>query len=157
MPAPPPQIKKKIDEPKSPSKPPTTKVQQESPTTRKKGTVPVILLEPGKWPSIEKEIRKRKINFIQARRIHLGMRITSELPSVHRKLTKFFGKQRIQFHTYLLSEEKNINVIIRGLEGIAPGDVKKDLEEQGFHKIECVLHQDEEQTLQAFKSANESG
>lgn len=52
-------------------------------------------------------------------------------------ITRFFKESGVEYHTYLPPEEKNLNIIIRGIYGIPPVEVKENLKFQGFHPIEC--------------------
>lgn len=52
---------KKIEKPKSPSKPSTTTDQQEIPKTMEKGSVSVILRQPGKCPRSKKKFRRERV------------------------------------------------------------------------------------------------
>lgn len=113
--------------------------KQKPQTPEKQGTVPVILRQPEKWMQIQRELTSRNIHFIAAKKVHLGIHITPETTADHRKMTKFFTESKIQYHTYLLPEEKLLNIIIRGLDVVSAQDVKEDLEEKGFHPVECFF------------------
>lgn len=105
-------------------------------TTKLTKTVPIILREAEKWTSISMTLSNNNVKIASAKRVHLGIQIIPRTPDDHRKITHIFGERKIQFHTYLLPEEKNLNVIIRGLQGIPREEIEEDLIDQGFNPIE---------------------
>lgn len=122
---------------------PNTKMADPTPSTSsteeppKRKTVPIILREPQKWTEVRRILTSQNTKIAQAKRVHLGIQIQPETPNDHRKIIQIFTERKYQYHTYLHEEEKCLNVVIKGLEGITPEEVKEDLESQGFHPIEC--------------------
>ncbi|GBP83140.1 Nucleic-acid-binding protein from transposon X-element [Eumeta japonica] len=61
------------------------------------------------------------------------IKITVPDVETFRSLNKYLIKNKIQFHTYALEEERKLKVVIRGVpEDICTDDIKSDLVNQGF-------------------------
>lgn len=109
-----------------------TDPQEEAPTPKTK-IPPVILRKKETWSSVSAKLREAHINFGKAKVIGEGISIQPETVDDFRKMTRLFGNQKWEYHTYSLPEDRSLRVVIRGIpSGTTCDEVKKDLESQGF-------------------------
>lgn len=118
-----------------PSKPTPTAppMQQDNPPPATKKPTPIVLRDTRLWTSIAQRFRDQKIKIQYAKSTSLGIRIIPETIADHRSITNYFRNQKISFHTFLLPEERDLNIVIKGMEtDVEIPTIVDDLTSQGY-------------------------
>ncbi|KAJ8915545.1 hypothetical protein NQ315_012428 [Exocentrus adspersus] len=116
------------------TRPQTPSAQTATPPTDKTPQVPpVILRKQDRWMEVQKLLTTQHIRYTKAKLINDGVAIYPCSPQDHRALTRTLTDKGEEYHTFTLSEERTLRVVIRGIPaGITPSEVQLDLEQQGF-------------------------
>ena len=114
-----------------------TNTQHTTKTTKQTKTVPIIIRDIKNWPALNKEL-KSNYNIENTKKVGLGIQLTPNTPTDHRNITRHLTNKNIDYHTYLLPEERDLNVIVKGLPKEIPiEEIKEDIEDMGFNVKEC--------------------
>lgn len=95
---------------------------------------PIVLRKAEIWTQISKTLHRNKINFIRATATADGIKIQTATTEDYRKTIKLFDSEKIEYHTYLFQEDKELKIVIRGLHYTAnPTEIAEDLINKGFN------------------------
>lgn len=95
---------------------------------------PVIIHDKTKWSKICADLKANNIAIPKAKVAPEGIRTQVSDINHFRALTRFLDDQQVAFHTYALSADKPLKVVLRGLPaGLPVDEVKMELEQLGFH------------------------
>ena len=101
-------------------------------TSKQTKTVPIIIRDIKNWPALNKEL-KSNYNIENTKKVGLGIQLTPNTPTDHRNITKHLTNKNIDYHTYLLPEERDLNVIVKGLPKEIPiEEIKEDIKDMGY-------------------------
>ncbi|KAJ8915586.1 hypothetical protein NQ315_012471 [Exocentrus adspersus] len=82
---------------------------------------------------VQKLLNSHNINYTKARLAKDGVAIYPNTPTDHRKMSSVLTDRGKEYHTFTLSEERMLRVVIRGIPaGIPPSEVQLDLARQGY-------------------------
>lgn len=116
---------------------PQTSIQNTQQTTNEQKTIPIIIRDTKNWPSLNKNL-KNNFDIDTPKKVGLGIQLNPKNPTQHRQITKHLTDNNIEYHTFLLPDERDLNIIIKGLpKNFDIQDIKTELEERGFHPKEC--------------------
>lgn len=76
---------------------------------------PIVLGSKDVWLQITTMMTNKNINFTKAKALQDGINIQPTTTEDHRKLMTLLDEVGIQYHTYLLPEEKPLKVVIRSV------------------------------------------
>ncbi|GJQ79571.1 hypothetical protein Trydic_g16416 [Trypoxylus dichotomus] len=105
----------------------------------KEGRVPpVVLREKARWTTLNTEILRRGIRTTKVVNTNVGIRIQPTTADDYWQLVQAVTALNMQFHSYQLTEDKPLKVVLRGVpEDIAEDEINKDLARQGIRVLEC--------------------
>ncbi|GJQ84359.1 hypothetical protein Trydic_g2959 [Trypoxylus dichotomus] len=105
---------------------------------RERRIPPVVLREKGQWMRINAEIQRRAISTTKVVNTRVGIRIQPATAADYRKLVDAVTTLGVPFHSFQLTEEKPLKVVLRGVpEEITEEEVAEDLLRQGFRITSC--------------------
>ncbi|KAJ8915539.1 hypothetical protein NQ315_012422 [Exocentrus adspersus] len=82
---------------------------------------------------VQKLLNSHNTNYTKARLTKDGVAVYPSTPTDHRQMTKLLTDRGEEYHTFTLSEERTLRVVIRGIPaGISPSEVQLDLARQGY-------------------------
>ncbi|CAG9814744.1 unnamed protein product [Phaedon cochleariae] len=94
----------------------------------------IVLRNTEVWGQVSRYALNKKIGIAHAKNITDGVSIKPDTPEDYRKLIKLFDEKKVEYHTYMLPEDKLLHVVIKGIPaGTDPEEIKLDLENKGFH------------------------
>lgn len=98
-----------------------------------KGITPIIIRQKDKWLEISNLINTNRINYNKAKLTQNGVQVEPSTEDDYRNLYKILKSNEIQFHTFELTSEKPLKIVIRGImTEIEEEDIKEDLLKQGY-------------------------
>ncbi|GJQ70714.1 hypothetical protein Trydic_g647 [Trypoxylus dichotomus] len=91
---------------------------------------PVILREKARWMAVHVQgVRTTKVV-----NTNVGIRIQPATAPDYHQVVRIVSEMKVQYHSYQLTEEKPLKVVIRGICGeITEDEITRDLASQGFH------------------------
>lgn len=100
---------------------------------------PLVIRERLQWTKISKLMNDKKINYVKAKVVKLGILVEPATEDDYRQLYKLLDKEKAQFHAYELKSEKKLKIVLRGvLTEVTEEEVKEDLELQGYPATKIV-------------------
>lgn len=107
--------------------------QSPDPANNSSATPPIILKDTVNWIQTFKEIEEAKIRTTKCKLNKDSIQINSASETDHRNLIKFLEDKHLQFFTYQLKSERNLKIVIRGIDlHISMEEVAADLDTQGY-------------------------
>ncbi|GJQ86964.1 hypothetical protein Trydic_g20270, partial [Trypoxylus dichotomus] len=105
----------------------------------KEGRVPpVVLREKARWTTLNSEILRRGIRTTKVVNTNVGIRIQPTTADDYRQLVQAVTALNMQFHSYQLTEDKPLKIVLRGVpEDITEEEISRDLARQGIQTLEC--------------------
>ncbi|CAH0562996.1 unnamed protein product [Brassicogethes aeneus] len=114
--------------------PSRAQLQDQENTKTSQQVPPIILRTKERWTMVSKELKHKGWHYSKAINIPEGVKIFPDTVDAYRSITKFFQTNGEQFHTYMLPEDKLLQVVIRGLPvEIDINEVATEIKELGFH------------------------
>ncbi|GJQ66692.1 hypothetical protein Trydic_g19913 [Trypoxylus dichotomus] len=96
---------------------------------KKEGRIPpVVLRDKARWMRVNAEIQQLGVNIVKVVNAQVGIRIQPATASDYRRLVEIVTNMKVPFHSYQLTEEKPLKIVLRGL----PEEIQEDLAQQGF-------------------------
>ncbi|GJQ76684.1 hypothetical protein Trydic_g5205, partial [Trypoxylus dichotomus] len=101
---------------------------------KKEGRIPpVVLRDKARWMRVNAEIQQLGVKIVKVVNAQVGIRIQPATASDYRRLVEIVTNLRVPFHSYQLTEEKPLKIVLRGLpEEISDEEIQEDLAQQGF-------------------------
>ncbi|GJQ79066.1 hypothetical protein Trydic_g18471, partial [Trypoxylus dichotomus] len=101
---------------------------------KKEGRIPpVVLRDKARWMRVNAEIQQLGVKIIKVVNAQVGIRIQPATASDYRRLVEIVTNMKVPFHSYQLTEEKPLKIVLRGLpEEISDEEIQEDLAQQGF-------------------------
>ncbi|CAH0558640.1 unnamed protein product [Brassicogethes aeneus] len=100
---------------------------------------PIILRTKDRWTMVSKELKKKGWHFSKAVNIPEGVKFFPDTVDSFRAISKFLQNNGEQFHTYMLPEDKLLQVVIRGFpQEIDIKEVVSEIKERGFHPQSAI-------------------
>ncbi|GJQ67639.1 hypothetical protein Trydic_g8430 [Trypoxylus dichotomus] len=98
----------------------------------------VVLREKARWTTLNAEILRRGIRTTKVVNTNVGIRIQPTTADDYRQLVQAVTALNMQFHSYQLTEDKPLKVVLRGVpEDITEDEINRDLARQGIRVLEC--------------------
>ncbi|CAH0555085.1 unnamed protein product [Brassicogethes aeneus] len=95
---------------------------------------PIILRKKSRWTMVSSAISKLNLKFSKATNTQDGVKFFPCSSDDYRGITRFLSENGEEYHTYMLPEEKTVQVVIRGLPlEIDIADIKQDLLDHQYH------------------------
>ncbi|GJQ87994.1 hypothetical protein Trydic_g12920 [Trypoxylus dichotomus] len=118
---------------------PVTKTNPEgtsapSDVPKKEGRIPpVVLRDKARWMRVNAEIQQLGVKIVKVVNAQVGIRIQPATASDYRRLVEIVTSLGVPFHSYQLTEEKPLKIVLRGLpEEISDEEIREYLAQQGF-------------------------
>ncbi|GJQ87700.1 hypothetical protein Trydic_g22025 [Trypoxylus dichotomus] len=101
---------------------------------KKEGRIPpVVLRDKARWMRVNAEIQQLGVKIVKVVNAQVGIRIQPATASDYRRLVEIVTSLGVPFHSYQLTEEKPLKIVLRGLpEEISDEEIREDLAQQGF-------------------------
>ncbi|GJQ76586.1 hypothetical protein Trydic_g12288 [Trypoxylus dichotomus] len=111
-----------------------TNPEATSAVPKKEGRIPpVVLRDKARWMRVNAEIQQLGVKIIKVVNAQVGIRIQPATASDYRRLVEIVTIMKVPFHSYQLTEEKPLKIVLRGLpEEISDEEIQEDLAQQGF-------------------------
>ncbi|GJQ76352.1 hypothetical protein Trydic_g2073 [Trypoxylus dichotomus] len=111
-----------------------TNPEATSAVPKKEGRIPpVVLRDKARWMRVNAEIQQLGVKIIKVVNAQVGIRIQPATASDYRRLVEIVTNMNVPFHSYQLTEEKPLKIVLRGLpEEISDEEIQEDLAQQGF-------------------------
>lgn len=94
---------------------------------------PIVLHKKERWTSVSGELRRKGWKYDKAMNTAEGIKMFPTTEEDFRAITGFPKSHGKQFHSYMLPEDRQLRVVIRGLPlEIDLKDVEADVKEKGF-------------------------
>ncbi|CAG9814582.1 unnamed protein product [Phaedon cochleariae] len=94
----------------------------------------IVLRNTEIWGQVSRYALNKKIGIAHAKNITDGVSINPDTPDDYRKLIKLFDENKVEYHTYMLPDDKLLHVVIKGIPEVTDTDeINPDLENKGFH------------------------
>jgi hypothetical protein len=116
-------------------------------------TVPIVIRQPDKWVQISKKLHSENIQYTKARSTPEGIKVYPTTVTDFRKITAYLDKQKYEYHTYQLQQDRSLKTVMRGIPlSIQIEEIQKDLQEQGYEttKIERMKNKSGETTAATY-------
>ncbi|XP_025833282.1 uncharacterized protein LOC112905331 [Agrilus planipennis] len=95
--------------------------------------------EKHRWTTLAGLLARSNIKFLKARNIADGISVHPETAMDYKNMKQLLVREKVEYHTYLLQEDKPLKVVLRGIPtDIQAADVSEDLKAQGFN-VENVV------------------
>lgn len=108
------------------------------PHTKGDRVPPIVLRDKTKWNALRTEIARRGIQTVKSINNNHGIRILPRTKNDYRLLVDAVTQLKYEFHSYQLTEDKPLKVVLRGIpETIKPEEIQQDLHDQGFNILQC--------------------
>ncbi|CAH0557084.1 unnamed protein product [Brassicogethes aeneus] len=121
----------KISGPSSTQTAGNDKVQTVKPLSAK--IPPIVFRKKERWTMISKEINANKWGFTKATNTAEGIKFFPSTIESYRKISAFLSQNKEEFHTYMLPENKLLQVVIRGIPSeIDIKEVEEELKSLGY-------------------------
>ncbi|GJQ68484.1 hypothetical protein Trydic_g14816 [Trypoxylus dichotomus] len=99
---------------------------------------PVVLREKARWMAVNAELAQQGVRTTKVVNTNVGIRIQPASAADYRQLVRIVSVMKVQYHSYQLTEEKPLKIVIRGVsEEITEEEVPQDLANQGFQHASC--------------------
>ncbi|GJQ73952.1 hypothetical protein Trydic_g18886 [Trypoxylus dichotomus] len=99
---------------------------------------PVVLREKARWMAVNAELVQQGVRTTKVVNTNVGIRIQPASAADYRQLIRIVSVMKVQYHSYQLTEEKPLKIVIRGVsEEITEEEVAQDLASQGFQHASC--------------------
>ncbi|GJQ68002.1 hypothetical protein Trydic_g16739 [Trypoxylus dichotomus] len=97
---------------------------------------PVFLREKARWMAVHAELSKQGVRTTKVVNTNVGIRIQPATAADYRQVIRIVSELRVQYHSYQLTEEKPLKVVIRGIsEEITEDKITRDLASRGFRAL----------------------
>ncbi|GJQ67633.1 hypothetical protein Trydic_g8424 [Trypoxylus dichotomus] len=99
---------------------------------------PVVLREKARWMAVNAELAQQGVRTTKVVNTNVGIRIQPASAADYRQLVRIVSVMKVQYHSYQLTEEKPLKIVIRGVSAeITEEEVAQDLASQGFQHASC--------------------
>ncbi|GJQ70636.1 hypothetical protein Trydic_g23026 [Trypoxylus dichotomus] len=97
---------------------------------------PVDLREKARWTTLNTQIFRRGIRTTKVVNTNVGIHIQPATANDYRQLVQAIAALKMQFHSYLLTEDTPLKVVLRGVpEDIAEDELNQDLAREGIRVL----------------------
>lgn len=111
---------------------------------------PIILRRKERWTQVSALLRTESAAYTKAKLIGDGIAVTAASATDYRRITRILNREREEYHTYSLQEDRLLRAVIRGIpDGVPEVDIKADLEAQGL-TVSSVQRMTSRKTKQAM-------
>ncbi|GJQ71900.1 hypothetical protein Trydic_g3010 [Trypoxylus dichotomus] len=122
---------------KRPGTKPATAGDVQPANAAKDSRVPLVVLrEKARWMAVHAELSQQGMRTTKVVNTNVGIRIQPATAADYRQVVRIVSEMKVQYHSYQLTEEKPLKVVIRGIsEEITEEEIIGDLANQGFRAL----------------------